>query len=231
MQFLKYYQKIDDAISYLLSSVSNEKKLLIDALGKKEITYVDIGTNVGNYLDFVKKNFKIKQVYCFEPIESLAKELEKKILGIKKSRVYNCALSNKISKKKFYLYDIPSQSSFYKQNDTYASVQKIKKRINVNVNKFDKIFSKNLKIDFCKIDAQGEDYNILRGMEKNLKKRNIKFLKVELSFPLMHKNVNSTYLDTLNYLKRFEYDLFSISKIKYKNNEILFMDAFFKTRR
>ena len=56
MQFLKYYQKIDDAISYLLSSVSNEKKLLKDFLGQKEITYVDIGTNVGNYLDFVKKS-------------------------------------------------------------------------------------------------------------------------------------------------------------------------------
>ena len=231
MKFLKYYQKIDDAISYLLSSVSNEKKLLKDILGKKEITYVDIGTNVGNYLDFVKKNFKIKQVYCFEPIESLAKELEEKILGIKKSKIFNYALSNKNSNKKFYLYDIPSQSSFYKQNDTYTSVQKIKKKINVKINVFDKIFTKNLKIDFCKIDAQGEDYNILRGMEKNLKKRNIKLLKVELCFPLMHKNVNSTYLDILNYLKRFDYDLFSISKIKYKNNEILFMDAFFINRR
>ena len=89
MQLLKYYQKIDDAISYLLSSVNNEKKLLKDVLGKKEITYVDIGTNVGNYLDFVKKNFKIKHVYCFEPIESLAKELEEKILGIKKSKIFN----------------------------------------------------------------------------------------------------------------------------------------------
>ena len=56
MQFLKYYQQIDDAISYLISSVSNEKKLLKDVLGKKEIFYIDIGTNVGNYFDFVKKN-------------------------------------------------------------------------------------------------------------------------------------------------------------------------------
>ncbi len=230
MQLLKYYQQIDDAISYLLSSVSNEKKLLKDTLGQKEITYVDIGTNVGNYLDFVKKNFKIKGIYCFEPIESLAKGLEKKILNTKKGKIYNCALSNKISNKKFYLYDIPSQSSFYKQNDTYNSVQKIKKKINVNIKVFDKIFKKNLKIDFCKIDAQGEDYNILIGMKKNLKKANIKLLKVELCFPLMHKKVNCTYLDILNYLNKFGYDLFSISKIKYKNNEILFMDAFFKKR-
>ena len=231
MQLLKYYQKIDDAISYLLSSVSNEKKLLKDVLGKKEITYIDIGTNVGNYLDYVKKHFKIKQVYCFEPIESLAKDLKNEILDIKKGEIFNCALSNKIKKKNFYLYDITSQSSFYKQNDTYVSVQKIKKKIKVNIKIFDMIFNKNLKIDFCKIDAQGEEYNILRGMEKNLKKGNIKLLKVELGFPLMHKNVNYTYLDMLNYLNRFDYNLFSISKIKYKNNEILFMDVFFRKGR
>lgn len=228
MRLLKYYQQIDDAISYLLSSVSNEKKLLKEIFGKKEIIYVDIGTNVGNYLDYVKKNFKIKNVYCFEPIENLAKGLEKKILNTKKGKIFNCALSNKVSKKKFYLYDIPSQSSFYKQNNIYSSIQRIKKKINVDVKVFDKIFNKNLKIDFCKIDAQGEDYNILRGMQKNLKNGNIKLLKVELCFPLMHKNINFTYLDMLNYLKKFGYNLFSISKIKYKNNEILFIDAFFK---
>ena len=75
MNLLKYYQKLDDAISYLFSSVSNEKKLLKDNLKKREITYVDIGTNVGNYLEFIKKNFKTKKILCFEPIESLTEEL------------------------------------------------------------------------------------------------------------------------------------------------------------
>ena len=54
MNFLKYYQKLDDAISYLFSSVSNEKELLKENLKKREIIYVDIGTNVGNYLEFIK---------------------------------------------------------------------------------------------------------------------------------------------------------------------------------
>ena len=74
MNLLKYYQKLDDAISYLFSSVSNEKKLLKDNLKKREIIYVDIGTNVGKYLEFIKKNFKKRQIFCFEPIESLVKE-------------------------------------------------------------------------------------------------------------------------------------------------------------
>ena len=54
---LKYYQKIDDAISYLFSSVCDEKKLLKKLFGKKKIFYVDIGTNEGNFLDYLKKNF------------------------------------------------------------------------------------------------------------------------------------------------------------------------------
>ena len=102
MNFLKYYQKLDDAISYLFSSVSNEKKLLKDNLKNKEIIYIDIGTNVGNYLEFIKKNFKTKKVFCFEPIESLTKELDP-LLNNSKDKIFNIALSNK-EKKKDLLY-------------------------------------------------------------------------------------------------------------------------------
>ena len=48
---LKYYQKLDDAISYLISSAVDEKKLLKKILNKKKITVVDIGSNEGNFID------------------------------------------------------------------------------------------------------------------------------------------------------------------------------------
>jgi len=227
MNFLKYYQKLDDAISYLFSSTSNEKKLLKDNLKNREIIYVDIGTNVGNYLEFVKKNFKTKKVFCFEPIESLNKEIIFHLRS-KIDKIYNVALSDIEKKKIFNIYEISSQSSFYKQNNTYKSIQKIKKKLKIKTQIFDKIFNQNLKIDFCKIDAQGEDFKILKGMKNNLKKGNIKLLKVEIGFPIHYKDVQNNYLDILNYLKKFNYDLFSITKIKYKNNNILLMDAFFK---
>ena len=227
MNLLKYYQKLDDAISYLFSSVSNEKKLLKDNLKNREIIYVDIGTNVGNYLEFMKKNFKTKKVFCFEPIESLTKELNP-FLNKSKDKIFNIALSDKEKKKTFYIYEIPSQSSFYKKSNTYKSIQKIKKKIKIKTQTFDKIFNKNLKIDFCKIDAQGEDFKILKGMKYNLKKGNIKLLKIEIGFPLHYEKVPNSYLDILNYLKKYNYNLFSITKIKYQNNHILFMDAFFK---
>ena len=226
MSLLKYYQKLDDAVAYLLSSAISEKKLLKQFFKHKEITFVDIGTNVGNYLNFVQKNFKIKKAYCFEPITELCDSLQKKYGN--NIKIFNCALSNNKKKRKFYIYEIPSQSSFYKQKETYSSIQKVKKTINIKTDFFDRIFNSNLKIDFCKIDAQGEDFQILKGMSKNLKRGNIKLLKVEICFPGMHKNVVNSYLDILNYLNKFNYQLFSISKIKYKNNSILFLDAFFK---
>ena len=49
---LKYYQKLDDAISYLAGSFCNEKKLIKSILGNKKICYIDIGTNLGSYIDF-----------------------------------------------------------------------------------------------------------------------------------------------------------------------------------
>ena len=227
MNILKLYQKIDDALAYLMSSVCNEKKLLKKNIKKREIVYVDIGTNVGNYVEFVNKIFKIKTLYCFEPQIDLIKNLEE-ITYVKKKFIYPFALSNVEKIKNFYQYDIASQSSFHKQVNNYNSLQKVRKIHKIKTSTFDKVFNKDLKIDFCKIDAQGEDYNILKGMEKNLKKGNIKILKVEVCFTRMYEKTGSSYLDILNFLSKLNYNLISISKIKYVKNELLFMDAFFK---
>jgi FkbM family methyltransferase len=227
MNILKLYQKVDDALAYLLSSVCNEKKLLKENIKKKEIVFVDIGTNVGNYVEFVSKIFKIKTLYCFEPQTDLIKDLEE-ISYAKKIYIFPFALSNINKIKKFYHYNVSSQSSFYKNIKGYGSLQKIKKTTNVKTKVFDNIFNKNQPIDLCKIDAEGEDYNILKGMTKNLKKGNIKLLKIEMTFLPMRSEINYTYLDMINFLKKFNYQLISISKIKYKNHKLFLMDAFFK---
>jgi hypothetical protein len=64
-------------------------------------------------------------------------------------------------------------------------------------------------------------------MKKNLKKKKINLIKIEISFTERYKNVNSNFYDIVFFLKKFNYDLISISKIKYKNERILLMDAFF----
>tara|TARA_B100001057_G_scaffold369091_1_gene372681 strand:- start:373 stop:1059 length:687 start_codon:yes stop_codon:yes gene_type:complete len=226
---LKYYQKLDDAISYLFSSINDEKKLLNSYFKKNKIIYVDIGTNEGSYLDFLTHFVKFKKVVCFEPIKNLSDNLGKKYKNLNIHN-YNLALTNSSGHRIFYQYDISSQSSLYVQNDLYKSLKKLKKKFKVKTNKFDKIFNTNSTINFCKIDVQGEEVNVLKGMAKNLKHKNIKLIKIELSFTERYKNVKPNFYDILTYLNKFNYKLVSISKIKYNNQKLLLMDAFFSIK-
>ena len=44
----------------------------------------------------------------------------------------------------------------------------------------------------------------------------------------IYKNVEPNFYQIIDYMKKNKYYLISISKIKFKNNKILFMDAFFE---
>jgi len=224
---LKYYQKLDDAISYLSSSFCDEKKLIKSILGKKKIIYVDIGANQGSYINYLSSFLNFKKIYAFEPIIELNQKIKKNnpTLDIK---IYNVALSNLNKKRDFFQYKVSSQSSLYKQNNTFKSLMKLDKKIKVQTKKFDSVFNNFKKIDFCKIDVQGEDPNVLRGMKKHLAKKKIRLVKIEIIFISLYINVEPNFYNILEFMKKNEYLLVSISKIKFKNNKILFMDAFFE---
>ncbi|MBD1139665.1 FkbM family methyltransferase [Pelagibacterales bacterium SAG-MED38] len=223
---LKYYQKIDDAISYLFSSVCDEKKLIKSIFGKKKIVYVDIGTNEGSFFEYLLKFCTFKKVFCYEPILRLSSELKEKYSS-KNIKIFNLALSNKKSSKKFFEYKISSQSSLYKQNDVFKSLKDLKKISKIKTEIFDNEFNDYRKIDFCKIDVQGEEINVLKGMKKNLKKKNIKLLKIEITFTERYVGVKSNFNEIISFLIKYDYHLISISKIKFKNNRLLLMDAYF----
>ena len=224
---LKYYQKLDDAISYLSSSFCNEKKLIKSIFKKKKIFYIDIGLNQGSYLDYLSSFMDFKCVYVFEPIPELCKKIINNYHN-SKIQIFNLALSNKREKKMFYQYELSSQSSLYELNNTFRSFKKLNKKYKVQTDKFDNIFKKFKTIDFCKIDVQGEDLNVLKGMRLNLLKKNIKLIKIEILFNNIYKNVEPNFYHILDYMRKNEYFLVSISKIKFRNNKILFMDAFFE---
>ena len=193
---------------------------------KKKIVYVDIGTNEGSFLEYLLKFCVFKKVFCYEPILRLSDELKQKY-SKKNIKIFNVALSNKKSIRKFFEYKISSQSSLYKQNDIFKSLKDLKKISKVKTKIFDNEFNNDEKIDFCKIDVQGEEINVLKGMKKNLKKRNIKLLKIEITFIERYVNIRSNFNQIISFLLKYNYHLTSISKIKFKNNRLLLMDAYF----
>ena len=227
---LNYFQKIDNIFSYLLGNYLNEKKFLKKKI-KKKITFIDIGANVGSFSEFIKNNFSIKKAYLFEPSISSFDYLNNKFYKNSNFVIKNIGLSNRKGKKIFYDYKLSSQSSFYKLNKNFQSLGGIYKKYHVNFYRLDSILKKIGFIDLCKIDAQGGDLNILKGMSLILKKRLIKIIKIELSFINFYEKSDLNYLDIINFLTVYKYKLINISKIKYFNNHIGFCDAYFELSR
>ena len=115
---LNYFQKLDDIFSYLLGNYLNEKKFLQKKI-KKNITFIDIGANVGTFSEFINDNFLIKDAYLFEPSVSSFNYLNNKFGKNNNFFIKNIGLSNKKGKKIFYEYKLSSQSSFYKLNKSF----------------------------------------------------------------------------------------------------------------
>ena len=225
---LKLFQKIETAVSYILSNSINEKKFLKKKLNKKKIIVIDIGANVGSYLDFIIKNFDYKKIYAFEPSIKAYNQLKNKF-NSKNIILENIALSNKKVKRKFYEYKLTSQSSFYKITSKKNPFKNLNDIYEIKTLKLDEYLNlKEKKIDICKIDIQGEELNVLIGMQKYLKKKKIKLIKVEITIRNDYDNNKNQFVEIINFLKKYNYNLVTISKIKFSQNEIMFLDAYFQ---
>ena len=163
---IKLFQNIDQLLQWVLNKF-NEKQFLNSTFKNKKITFIDVGTNFGGFYFKISKILNIKRALLIDPFPKISKSLPENITILK------IALTDKKIIRNFYQHYISSQSSFYKRNDKLEILSKIKKKSKINCDTLDNIFYKNnLKfIDLLKIDAQHEEYNILKGSSKILKKK------------------------------------------------------------
>lgn len=223
-KILVFFQLLDHIISYLFSNVINEKKILKTLFKKKKITYVDIGTNLGSSVSSLNSYIDIKEAFLFEPNKECFEFLKSKFKE-KKYNLINEAIGTS-SKKIFYNYKITSQSSFLKRSNRYfKELNNIKDKYKINLIQFDSYFKKK-KIDFCKIDVEGMEYDVLRSMKNSLK--NIKLIKIEINFlnDFFIKK-KSNFNEIINFLYKRNFKLYSVSKFKFIEEKIFLMDIYF----
>jgi len=220
--FQNLIQKTDDIISWLLGNTCNENQFL-RSFFRNKITYIDVGVNQGSFYKKINKILKIKRAILIDPIILPLKIIQNNTTLVK------AALSNKITYKKFYHYNVIAHSSFYKRNNILGSLSSIKKTEIVKTETLDNIFfaKKLKKIDLIKIDAQGEEHNILLGAKKILKKKLITLIKVEINNIPFYKNKKSNFYDIIFFLRKYNYTLINISKTKYLKNHLALIDAYF----
>ena len=226
---LKSLQNIDNLISFILSNNANEKKYLKNKIKNSKIVCFDIGANLGGYLDFLSNNFDVKELHIFEPSKKCVDFLKNKYTHFN-YHIINQAVSNNNRFSYFYENEILSQSSLHKKKNKFNKNYKYNNRYKIKcitLDEYCKKFNKNFNIDILKIDAEGEDLNVLQGSKKLLKNKRIKIIKIELLNSFDKKN-KSNLIKICKFLDNYGYHLSTIVKTKFNDNKLLMMDSYFE---
>jgi FkbM family methyltransferase len=183
-------------------------------------TIIDVGAHKGETISDFLYNFKIKNIYSFEASSKTFNNLKirlkkiKKIFFLTNIEIFNIGVGN--TNKKGIFYELPdSNSSTFNIIDQNSSYFKRKNKIlsfffldnKKIINKTDvsqiKLceFIKDKKIqniDILKIDTEGYEFEVIKGLEQEIKK--INFIYFEHHYDNMIKK-NYKYSDIHDYLR------------------------------
>ena len=187
--------------------IFNRYKTLKKILLFKKLNVIDVGANNGQTIKEIAKHFPRSTIHSFEPQEECRENLIATKRKNKKLKIHLNFFC--IGRKKKLEHSIKilenDLSSFYKVNiksRLFINIKKIKKKnkfinginspIKIQQDTLSNYFkTKKIKnVDILKIDTQGYDENVLKGLkQKDLKK--IKTINLEMNFWDFYEKSNS----------------------------------------
>tara|TARA_Y100000389_G_scaffold106009_1_gene102915 strand:+ start:1236 stop:2054 length:819 start_codon:yes stop_codon:yes gene_type:complete len=176
--------------------------LLLTALKKYDIdTLIHVGGHRGQEVDFYK-SLNLDKVIYFEPVESFALDIEKKIKSLDNFELYKLALGSEDTEVDIFVADKGENDDTgstsilepRKSKITFSTTEKVKVR---------KLSSLDIKnFDCAVVDTQGYELEVLKGFEDEIS--NFKFLIMEFSTiegyigRVVYKDLNK-YLNEKNF--------------------------------
>jgi len=164
--------------------------VLLDIFLDEDYTFIDVGANIGEFVNRAQKHIPGNNIWAFEPIPKLYKRL-KKIFP--QANISQIALSDKKDKSAFKIPIIKQQQILTRAtlNTTFEEVEETNKQvIQVITDTLDhQIQLLNIdKVSLLKIDVEGHEWKVLDGAKSTLEKhRPVIIVEIEQrhhSFPI-----------------------------------------------
>ena len=196
-----------------------ESKIMEEKIEMGNIV-VDVGANIGLHtLNMARIVGNAGQVFAFEPDPSNFEILKKnvKINNYKNIILEQKAVGDKHGRTTLYQSDHPGKHRIFPQTE------QAKSQVQVELTNLDNYFDSDMtdKINFIKIDVEGLEFSVLKGMKNILKNSK----KIKILFEFMPENtieVGFTPIELLNYLTSNDFKLYCMDdktkKLLYVSN-------------
>lgn len=188
---------------YLIGENAWIKNYLKD---KKKPIVLDVGANVGNYSKTIFEVNQNAKVLAFEPHPSTFKKLMNNI-KFENFQAFNVGVGNSEGTLELYDYDTKDGSS---HASLYKDVIKDLHKGNpishsVEIITLDKLLNNQniTEIDLLKIDTEGNEYNVLLGIQSFLEKNKIQAIHME--FNEMNIVSKSSFKDFWDLLSNYNF--------------------------
>lgn len=162
----------------------------------------DIGANIGQTVDKLLPNYD--KIICFEPNPNLVTIIKDKFFNNDKVTIEELGLSDKIEIKKFNISNSHVVSTFSEDwinNSRFTNVYNWDISIDVKTTTLDEVIDKYGTPYFIKIDVEGYEYEVFKGLTKLLENTYFAFEWAEEQYKIVNK--------TVKYLKGLGYNNFS----------------------
>lgn len=194
--------------------VTNGEMNVLEKYLKDEEVVFDVGANTGEWSEIVLKINPKTKVHCFEPSQKTFQRLTEKFGQNSGIVLNNVGFGSEKAKKSFYVYSNDSTVNCLYERDLNVRAETEEVLIDTLDNY---CREKNInKIDFLKIDVEGNEFEVLKGSRDMLEKNKIKIIQLEYG---------GTYIDAKVWLKDvwdYFYDFnYTWHKILYNKLELI----------